>query len=68
VFLTDKIMANRKKTYKFLVGKEMPYTIWGRKGCSHGMYSNGGYNNYFYGVKGIFGLNIFEGWGYYRPK
>ena len=46
-------------------GENAKYTYWGRKGCSHGMYSGGGYDYYVYGIKGIFNLIVDKRWGNY---
>ena len=47
-----------------LFGGKAKYTYWGLKGCSHGMYSRGGYNFYVYGIKGLFNVIIDERCGY----
>ncbi len=46
-----------------LFGKKAKYTYWGRKGCSHGMYSRGGFDFYVYGIKGLFNIIIDKRWG-----
>lgn len=48
-----------------LFGKKAKYTNWGLKGCSHGMYSSGGYDFYVYGIKGLFNIIIDKRWGDY---
>ena len=45
-----------------LFGKKAKYTYWGRKGCSHGMYSRGGFDFYVYGIKGLFNIIIDKRW------
>jgi hypothetical protein len=49
------------KTRKILLGKKSHRTSFGLIGCSHGA-SYGGYNNYYYGIKGVFAFCIYEGW------
>ena len=44
-------------------GKKAKYTNWGLKGCSHGMYSGGGYDFYVYGLKGVFNYLVDKRWG-----
>ena len=52
----------RKTQRKIFIGKNAKHTHWGLMGCSHG--SNwGGYNNYLYGIKGLFVLQVYVGWG-----
>jgi len=51
------------KKQKLFTGKDAKYTHWGSWGCSHGMYSRGGYDRYVYGIKGIFTLIIIKCWG-----
>ena len=46
-----------------LFGKKAKYTYWGRRGCSHGMYSRGGYDFYVYGIKGLVNIVIDKRWG-----
>lgn len=48
-----------------LLGKKAKYTNWGLKGCSHGMYSSGGFDFYVYGIKGLFNIIIDKRWGDY---
>lgn len=47
---------------KLLIGSEANYTFFGLIGSSHGV-SYGGYNNYIYGIKGFFNIQIYKGWG-----
>lgn len=49
-------------TLKIVFGKKANRTNFGRIGCSHGA-KWGGYNNYYYGVKWLIALKVFEGWG-----
>lgn len=49
-------------TRKIVFGNKAHRTDFGKIGCSHGA-SWGGYNNYYYGIKGIIALKIYEGWG-----
>jgi hypothetical protein len=44
-------------------GKKAKYTYWGRRGCSVGMYSTGGYYFYVYGIKGLFNFIVDKRWG-----
>ena len=44
-------------------GRKAKYNGFGLRGCSHGMYSSGGYNFYVYGIKGIFNFIIYKRWG-----
>jgi len=46
-------------------GVRAKWTNWGFKGCSHGMYADGGYDYYVYGIKGIFNIVIDKRWGDY---
>ena len=46
-----------------LFGKKAKYTYFGRRGCSHGRYSGGGYDFYVYGIKGLFNIIIDKRWG-----
>lgn len=39
-------------------GINAKYTYQGRRGCSYGMYSRGGYDFLVYGIKGIFNIII----------
>lgn len=56
-------MKRSKIDRGFVFGKKAKYTNWGRKGCSHGMYSSGGYNFYVYGIKGLFNFIVDVRWG-----
>lgn len=54
------------KTYRGLfLGKKSKYTHWGKRGCSHGMYSSGGFDYYIYGIKGLFNYVVDKRWGVY---
>jgi len=44
-------------------GNKAKYNGFGKIGCSHGMYSGGGYDFYVYGIKGIFNIIIDKRWG-----
>ena len=46
-------------------GKKAKHTYWGLIGCSHGMYSRGGYDLYIYGIKSLFNVKINKTWGSY---
>lgn len=59
---------SRTRKYSLLFGSKAKYSGFGLKGCSHGMYSPGGYNFWVYGVKGMIAFEIYEGWGLYRNK
>ena len=56
----------RSRKYTLLLGSKAKYTCFGLKGCSHGMYSYGGFNYWVYGIKGLISFEIYEGWGLYR--
>lgn len=47
----------------FRFGRKAKWTYWGCKGCSHGMYSRGGFDFYVYGIKGIVNFIIDKRWG-----
>ena len=52
-----------KKTIKLKFGLNAKYSGFGKVGCSHGMYSRGGYDFWVYGIKGIIALEINHAWG-----
>ena len=52
-------------TIRLFFGSKARFTNWGLKGCSHGMYSIGGYDYYVYGIAGLMALEIYSGWGGY---
>lgn len=54
-------MAYRKR-YRLFLGKKSSITAFGLRGMARGMYS-GGYTYWVYGIKGIIGLHILEGYG-----
>lgn len=56
-------MGKIRKKYVWLKGKKMPFSKFGKTGCSHGMYCEN-WDIYHYGIKGIFGLRITKTWGY----
>ena len=51
-----------KTQRKIHIGKNSTHTYFGLIGCSHGA-SWGGYDNYWYGIKGIVSFQIYKGWG-----
>lgn len=51
------------KKRKWLIGSKMPFTHWGRAGCSRGMYSRSQYEYYYYGIRGVFGLYVRDACG-----
>jgi hypothetical protein len=53
-----------KRISRWLFGKQSKKTTWGLAGQSHSMH-NGGYERFFYGVKGIVSLQVYHGWGDY---
>jgi hypothetical protein len=58
-------MSKTKTETSLVFGGDAKYTNWGLKGCSHGMYSGGGYDYYVYGIQGIFNFIIDKRWGNY---
>jgi hypothetical protein len=50
------------REFKILIGKKSTKTSFGIIGCSHGA-SWGGYINYRYGIKGLFAIGYYKGWG-----
>lgn len=55
-----KTKKNMRIDRRILLGKKAKYTYWGLMSCAHGMYANGGFNLYIYGIKGIFNIIIHE--------
>lgn len=52
-----------KIEYGFRFGSKAKWTNWGLMGCSHGVYSRGGYDFYVYGIKGLVNFIIDKRWG-----
>lgn len=57
----------RKRAIRIKTGSKAKFTKWGLLGCSHGMYSDFGYNFWVYGIKGLISLEITEYWGKIKP-
>lgn len=51
-----------KTKRKILFGNKSRFTYFGKRGCSHGMYSINNYDFYVYGIKGIFSIEIMKEW------
>jgi hypothetical protein len=49
-------------TYGILLGSDSHHTCFGRLGCSRGA-SYGSYDNYYYGIKYLFAICVYKGWG-----
>lgn len=49
-------------------GNKAKYNHWGKRGCSHGMYSRGGHDYYIYGIRGLFNYVVDKQWGCYISK
>ena len=56
-----------KTEIKILIGKKSTRTAFGKIGSCKGMYS-GGFNNYRYGVKGLFSIGYYQGWGSFKDS
>lgn len=54
-------MSYQSKT-KFLIGSKSKFTYWGKRGAAKGMYS-GGFNYWYYGIKGLIAFSKYEAWG-----
>jgi len=50
---------------RLVFGKDAKKTHFGRRSCSHGMYT-GGFNYYVYGIAGLFAYEVKESWGDFR--
>lgn len=53
----------KETTKKLLFGSAAKHTHFGLRGCSHGMYSPGGFSYYVYGIAGLFAFEINKRWG-----
>jgi len=54
-----------KTEWKIYLGKKCKRTRFGHINIVRGMYC-GGIENYYYGIKGIFGVQIVRTWGKYK--
>lgn len=56
-------MPYKKTSRKIVLGNKAKYSGFGLKGCSHGMYSSGGFNFYVFGIGGLIAYEVMERWG-----
>jgi len=58
-------MRIKNKQISLLFGSNSWLTNFGLAGCAKGIYT-GGYERFYFGIKGLIGLEILEAWGNYR--